>query len=279
MHNFFRSLILAAVVVCTSSAFAAGPDTLPDGTINIGSGAIFSVLTSGDFSATDNTFTGSSYVKGNVGIGGSGNFSMSDGTIDGDIYMHTGGTFTKSGPATVNGSVKYNQDATINAALNDIKMLSMTAGAEMSSPSALYRVNGNQQTLTTVNTGKSMTVSDFTATNPFNGSKIVLNLTDFVLTGGTFTLQGGAMTTYIINVSRNFSINNSSVILSGGLLASHVLFNVLGTGNQVSLNQGTQLSGRLVAMQRKVSLSGGKIYGRLYANQVAITSGGQVISN
>ncbi len=114
--------------------------------------------------------------------------------------------------------------------------------------------------------------------DPFGGGHIVLNLTDFVRTNGTFTLQGTAATTYIVNVSRNFSLNNSSVILSGGLLASHVLFNVVGSGGQVSLNQGTQMSGTLLAMARKVDLSGGKVFGRVLADQVVITSGGQVIS-
>lgn len=155
-------------------------------------------------------------------------------------------------------------------------MLAMAAGNENSSPSSDYWVNTptNHQLVTTVNTGKSMTIGD---SNPF-GNKIVLNLQDFVLTNGTFTLQGTTHTIYIINVARNFSINNSSVILSGGLLASHVLFNVKGTGSQVSLNQGVNLYGNLLAMGRKVSLSGGRVHGRAFANQVAITSGGQVVS-
>jgi len=61
-------------------------------------------------------------------------------------------------------------------------------------------------------------------------------------------------------------------------MSSQVLFNIKGTGNTVSLNQGTSMGGILLAAQRKVDLSGGKVFGRLIANQVAISSGGQVIS-
>jgi len=282
MQKFFKPLALVAVIVCAVAAFAtslkAQDDTNPDGSIKLQSAILFSVLTAADFSATDNTFTGPSYVKGNVGIGGKGNFSWSDGTIEGDVYMNSYGAFTKSGPAkfTGGGQLRTNQDITLTKALTDIKYLSDQAWNDPGYTILNYGVNSMTATtspLTTVNTGKNM---DIYNTGP--GSKVVLRLQDFVLTGGTFTLHGTAMTTYIINVKNNFSINNAKVILRDGLLASHVLFNVRNTGSQVSLNQGTQLSGNLVAMQRKVALSGGTINGRLYANQVAITSGGQVIS-
>ena len=257
------------------TCFAAS-DLNADGSINVGSANLFTVLAKGDASFVDENITGPSMVVGNFAVGGSGNFSMSDGDLYGDLYMHTGGKVTFSGPANHHGFNTYTTgvDAPINSAIADAISLSNTAGAEASSSASAYTVNGSHTLLTTVNSGSSMTVAD---SNPFGG-KIVLNLQDFVRTNGTFTLQGTAMTTYIINVSRNFSLNNSSVILSGGLLASHVLFNVTGTGGQVSLNQGTQMSGTLLAMGRKVDLSGGKVFGRVLADQVVITSGGQVIS-
>jgi hypothetical protein len=143
----------------------------------------------------------------------------------------------------------------------------------MEASTANYTVNGNPQVLTTVNTGQSMTVM----ANPF-ATKVVLNLQDFTLSGGTFTLSGNSMQTFIINVSRNFSLNNASVVLAGGIMSSHVLFNIKGTGSQVALNQGTQLSGILVATQRKVALAGGKVFGKVVAEQLALSGGGQIIS-
>jgi len=284
MRKSLGALLLLAVT------FSAGPrlkaqDTTPDGSINVGAAALFQVLTTGDLteqaasSIDNNTFTGPSYVLGNVGIGARGNFSMSDGSIDGDLYMNDYGTLTLSGPAKINGTKRglhqngISQTVPLTAAINSAQNLSDWAGAESSTSN--YTVTQGTFNGMTVNTGNSITIAD---ANPFGGSKIVLNLQDFVLTNGKFTLQGSPMTTYIINVSRNFSINNSSVVLAGGLLASHVLFNVRGGGSQVSLNQGTSLHGILLAMHRKVSLSGGKVFGRVMAQQLAITSGGQVVS-
>src|SRR6202012_1077875 len=140
--------------------------------------------------------------------------------------------------------------------------LSNAAAAEASTHN--YTVTHGTFGGTTISTGSSITIA-----GPSSG-KVVLNLQDFVLTGGTFTLQGTATTTFIINVSRNFSIDNASVVLSGGLLASHVLFNVKGSGSQVSIDQNTKLSGVLLAYNRKVDVAGGKVYGRVIANQVIV---------
>jgi choice-of-anchor A domain-containing protein len=268
-------LLAATALICATNAwagFTADPtyqDTLPDGSINVGRASRFTVLTYGDLNQYDNTVTGPSLIQGNVGIGGNGNFSMSDGTLNGDLYYHTGAKITFSGPAQHNGTKFANADAIINPALMDAYSLSVKAANDVSTTT--YTVTQGTFNGTTENGNKDVTL--------FGGpGKIVLNLQDFVMTGGTFTLSGTAMTTYIINVGRNFSLNNSSIVLSGGVMPSHVLFNIKGTGSQVSLNQGTSMKGILLAAQRKVDLSGGKVFGRVFANQANITSGGQVVS-
>ncbi len=274
-----RSLLKALSIVSLGALLSAGHasaylDTLPDGSINVGATKLFSALAAGDMSAYDNNITGPSLVVGNVGIGGHGNFAMSDGAINGDLYMNDYGTFSMSGPAQINGTKRglhlngISQQSVLDGALADALSLSNAAAAE--SATTNYTVTQGTFNGTTVNTGKSITI--------VGSGKVVLNLQDFVLTSGTFTLQGTATTTFIVNVARNFSINNSSVVLSGGLLASHVLFNVRGTGTQVSLNQGTSLTGILLAYNRKIDLSGGKVYGKAIANQIVITSGGQIVS-
>lgn len=278
MRAFLKTLLPAcALIYCLAAPSAkAYNDLNPDGSINVGSASLFSSLAAGSMNVYDNNITGPSLVVGNVGIGGAGNFAMSDGTLQGDLYMNDTGTFSISGPAKITGTKRglhlngISQQSTLNNALADALALSNSAAAEASTHN--YTVTQGTFNGSTVNTGQSITIA-----GPSSG-KVVLNLQDFVLTNGTFTLQGTAMTTFIINVSRNFSINNSSVVLSGGLLASHVLFNVRGTGSQVSLNQGTSLQGVLLAYNRKVDLSGGKVYGRVIANQIVITSGGQIVS-
>ncbi len=104
MRSGLRTLVIAIlpVVFVSGNSFAAS-DTNPDGTINVGSANLFTVLAKGDASFTDDNITGPSKVVGNVGIGGKGNFSMSDGDLYGDIYIHHGGTITFSGPANHHG--------------------------------------------------------------------------------------------------------------------------------------------------------------------------------
>jgi hypothetical protein len=278
VRRFTSIAFVGAVLASLSLApcVNAYNDVNPDGSINVGSAKLFSSLAGGSMNVYDNNITGPSLVVGNVGIGGAGNFAMSDGKIQGDLYMNDTGTFSMSGPAQITGTKRglhlnaISQQTTLNNALADALSLSNSAAAEASTNN--YSVTQGTFNGATVNTGQSITIA-----GPSSG-KVVLNLQDFVLTNGTFTLQGTAMTTFIINVNRNFSINNSSVVLTGGLLASHVLFNVKGTGSQVSLNQGTSLQGVLLAYNRKVDLSGGKVFGRVIANQIVITSGGQIVS-
>jgi hypothetical protein len=281
--NFLRLFVLAGLLVVANDAKAvcgsAYPDTLPGGRINVGTfGSIFTVLAAGDVNYTNDTFTGPSFVQGNIGVGGKANFSMSDGEIDGDLYMNSFGRFSMSGPAhfSAGHGVKNNQDTVLNQALTDAQNLSDAACGE--TPSAQYASITN---VNITNSSQSMTIMG----GP--NQKIVLSLQNFVMSAGTFTLQGTTTTTFIINIKNQFSLNNAKILLAdpsgtvgspGGVQASNVLFNILSSGQQISLNQGTQMSGILLALHDKVSLSGGKVFGRVIGDQVNITSGGQVIS-
>jgi hypothetical protein len=284
MRTVLKSFLLLAAFCCAASSLQAYNVVNPDGTINVGSDSLFTVLTSGDMNDYNNTFTGPSIIQGNVGIGGSGNFSMSDGTLYGDLYMNDTGTLSMSGPAVITGTKRgkklngISQNATLNSALNDAYALS-TAAAGLAYTSNFNVTQGaftQNQNINITNASQSITVND-----PFGGSTIVLSIKDFVLSAGTFTLQGTAATTYIVNISGKFNINNATVIAAGGLLASHILYNLTGTQSAkgtATMQQGTSLTGMLLAAHRQVDLSGGKIYGRLVAEQLTLTSGGQVIS-
>ena len=287
MRTVLKPLLLAAISICAFAALPVQAGVLNvDGSINVGSASLFTVLTSGDLNDNNDTFTGPSIIQGNVGIGGAGNFSMSDGYIYGDLYMNDTGTLSQSGPATITGTKRgkklngVSQDAVLNGALNDAYNLS-TMAAAMSNTSNYTVTQGaftQNQNINITNSANSVTIAD---ANPFGGSTIVLSIKDFVMSQGTFTLQGTATTTYIVNVSGKFNLNNSNVIAAGGLLASHILFNMTGSqsakGN-VTMQQGTTLTGIMLAAHRKVDLSGGKIYGRLITEQLTLTSGGQVVS-
>jgi hypothetical protein len=112
------------------------------------------------------------------------------------------------------------------------------------------------------------------------GSTVTLNLQNFILSGhSTLTLLGDATTTFVINVTNQFSlVQNAKVLLSGGLQWSHVFFNVLGTGSSVWLGGKSRLFGTLTANQRTVRLNGHSIvYGAVLAQGLLIRQAAQII--
>ena len=293
MHSRLRTVLLAIVVLSTFGATAAVAYTVfnSDGSINVGSDSLFTVLTQGSFNDTNNQFTGPSVITGNVGIGGKGNYSMSDGTVNGDIYMNSFGTLTLSGPAKITGKRRghrtdqgedgTDQTSTLANALADATSLS-SAAAALANTSNYAVTQGSftqGQSITISNPANNITINGV-MNNPFN-HPIVLSINTVNLSNGSLTLSGNANTTFVLNITGNFTINNSNIFATGGLLASHILFNLEGTAPTTSFNmqQGTTATGVFIAPNRNVDLSGGKIYGRLVTNQLTITSGGQVISN
>jgi len=286
MRILLKPLTFIAAIACTLAVpynARASDTTNPDGSIKTfgffgqpnGDFSRFTVLTTSDLMDYNNTVTGPSSIVGNVGVGGSGNYTMSDGTLNGDLYMNDNAKTAKlSGPAMITGhrfglhEDGVSQQSVLNNALDGAHYLSMQAAMDTNTGS--YMVTQGTFNGMTENGNQNVTLT--------GTGHIVLTLQDFVMTGGTFTLSGNAMTSYVINVTRNFSLNNAKIELSGQLMASHVLFNIIGKGQDVSMQQGTSMHGILLATQRKVNLSGGKVFGRVIADQLALTSGGQVVS-
>ena len=262
MHykRLFMSLSIAAVALSIFTAGAA-TDTLPGGAINVGSADYFTVLTKSDPGFTDNTITGPSFVIGNYGLGGQGKLSITGSSyIQGNLVKHSGANV--AGGNAVTGTTTTN-DAQLAQALADAQMLSDAAAAEASTPA--------YASLTNINS--SMTITG----GP--GEKVVLNLQNFKLDGGkTFTLQGTTTTSFIINITNTFGLTGGSKIVLSGVPPQNVLFNILGTGGQVAFSGKSGMSGILLALNRKVDLSSGFVLGKVIANQVVITSGGNVVS-
>src|SRR6266403_4528484 len=112
------------------------------------------------------------------------------------------------------------------------------------------------------------------------GQTVTLNLRNFVLTAqSSFTLQGTATTSFIINVRKQFSLSGGSrIILSGGVRWDQVFFNVLGRGSAVSLRGRTQLYGTLTARKRTVRLDDYSIvYGVVTARKILVTDSSRII--
>jgi hypothetical protein len=260
-----RSVSVWVAVIGLCAAAGAGgasqyQDTLPDGQINTGSASVFTVLTS-----SSDWIRGGSVLQGDIGID-QGQFTLRGGSdVFGDLVYHTGVVFNISG-GRIHGTT-YSDDSLIDSALMDAQMLSDAAFAEPVTP--------RYTTLTSVN----LNHSSLTITGSAN-EKVVLRLTDFVLTNNSIlTLSGTATTSFIINVTETFSLRSNSHISLVNVPASNVLFNILGTGSTVSLRGGSTLPGTLLALNRKVRIRGGsQVVGTVIANQVKITKHSSVLT-
>jgi autotransporter-associated beta strand protein len=130
--------------------------------------------------------------------------------------------------------------------------------------------------LTTVNLRKNQNLTVSGAP----GATVVLSLNNFIMSGSsTFTLQGTATTSFIINVNRQFSLSRSAkIILSGGVQWNNVVFNVRGKGSVVTLSGRSRLTGILNASQRTVGLTDYAIvYGQVNAKKLLLLESSQII--
>jgi choice-of-anchor A domain-containing protein len=269
------SLGLSLIATAPLIAQQAQPDSYYDpvtGRIDLGRASLFTVLAGGQF-GRDDSMSGSASVEGNVGIGGTGNFKMSGGQINGDLYVRTTAKYKLSGSAQVHHIYQDPaHNSPIDNALADLQDLSDWAWMQL--PTNNYTTNGNPfvvlRNVNITNANQSITLAAGANT------RVVLRLTDFVMSAGTFTLQGTATTTFIINIAGKFSLDNAQIILSG-IPAANVLFNIHSQGRQITINS-SQMSGILLALGRRVTVNSSTIYGRLFADEVNLNAGAHVIS-
>jgi cytoskeletal protein CcmA (bactofilin family) len=265
-----RNRILAAVFVLTSlAAFNAKADLASCG-VDLGEAGQnhWAVFTLGNGVTQNVDIEGQGFVTGDVGAAGNGNVLLgsSQARINGNLYYHTHGTLSNAGIIT--GS-KF-QNAATDTLLDDA-----AADAQEASDAAFGMLaTSPYQSLTNIKVsgGNNMTIT--------GSGCVVLQLQNFSLNSGTLTLQGTAGTSFIINVSNQFSLtNNSQIVLGAGIRPQDVLFNVHGTGTQVSVAGSSQFNGILLATQRTVSITGqSRVTGEVIANSVVISGNASVVT-
>src|SRR5205823_3910519 len=153
--------------------------------------------------------------------------------LQNDLYYRSNGTFTLHGNASVAGTVFNNHDAELDDSVSEALAASDIAFAlSPTLPDTNITLSGNQNRII--------------AGGP--GDTVVLTLKNFTLkNNATLTLEGTTATTFVINVTKKFSLADASqIILSGGLRWDDVVFNVRGQG-KITLSGGAQFSGILLA--------------------------------
>jgi len=221
--------------------------------------------------------------------------------VDGNIALAgVYSTLTVSGHSSINGD-RYEQTTSTES----IKSTGTITGSRFSSSTINSQLNGGVTSLKNVSiaaAGLTATAGSPTSLNigknqsrifdntPFGG-EYVMNLSSFVLgggssnaNGGTLTLKGAAGSAFVLNISGAFSLGgNARILLTGGLTVSDVLFNVTGSNSSFSIGGDALFNGTLLAYnssgaQRTLTIAGHntQINGELLANRILLQSGAHV---
>ena len=215
-----------AFFVAVLSASVARADIFSED--SIGDAQNFGILYEGN----GQTFSFNNSIEtGNIGIGSvngtSGSFQGNGpGTINGTVeFNNASGTFSNSGVTiTGNGGNPLFSQTNINTDLTNLNSFSHTLSLEAG-------------TAMTLNTGGSINASSGTL-DAFGNR--VFTLTSGNFANGTFTINGTAGQTVVINVPIAFAFNGS-IVLAGGITADDVLFN-LDAGNYATQTGGDTLT-------------------------------------
>lgn len=229
-------------------------------------------------SPTNISITGPSSVRGNhpnVGVAGASQFSMSDGVVQGQVILSSQATTNISGPSKIKGGVVVN-DPLLNSAV----------------PAALTASQFFESLPATSGTPTNVNISNPSGNLTITGTQhtTVVDLADLILNGGsTLTLFSPKPTwQFVINITGRLTIQGGSRVVTQGLNPPHVVFNVLGAGQDVAMGGGTQngiptsqLDGILLVPQRNIALSPGLVRPEVIGggSQITITSGGEVLNH
>ena len=186
-------------------------------------------------------------IEGDLAIGNSVSATIQAGSIHGKVIADPGGvyTLTKNGPNVQGGVTR----ASISAAVSDV-----TAAA-----ARLAKLTPTQK-LAAISS--SVTIAG-------NGGVNVVTIPSLKIVNGQLTLQGSAADIFVFNVAGKFELDNSDIVLSGGVLACNVLWNFTGSAisesNEVELENGSTAAGIFLAMSRLVDLENSMLSGQVLA--------------
>ena len=184
--------------------------------------------------------------------------------VNGDVCYRSNGAVLTLNHAVITGSIFPNQDAILDNGVNEALAASAHAASLMPNRS---------------NTSIRLTGHDDVTITGAPGETVVLSLKNFVLQGNSsFTLQGTATTTFVINVNKKFSLKGNSHIDLAGLQWNQVLFNVVGDKGRVHLGGNSIFNGIPMAKDRTVELKrDATASGEIIANRFNFRGSSQVL--
>lgn len=185
-----------------------------------------------------------------------GDLTVNTGTVAGDVGIGGGPTlgtephgFGKFQKGSIDGRLLVDQ----NAAFNVVSKNFTVTGGTVSGQDLRSAVDD------ALAAQASAAALGGTALGNFTGGSLaagVYQAASFDLNKTTLTITGGASERFILNVSGEFDFHQSEIVLQGGITADNVLFNVLGSGDPVTVGHGKSVFlGDLLAADRSIIIS------------------------
>ena len=188
---------------------------------------------------------------------------------NGNLAVGAAGSASLVGKAVVTGSLSLGSTATYSHSKQAGAASVVSADLSQASSDAIAASQNIAMMAPTQTFG---VIASSTAINSI-GVQNVINVAGITLSGSSsLILTGGANDYFYINVTGPLTLGNSSSIqLVGGVKASHVIFNVLGSGPAVQVTGTSVMNGAILALNRDITL-GAQLNGSLIGGESHLIS-------
>lgn len=237
LRSFAKGLLIPLLALGVAAPVASAT------TITLGAAANYAIL-AGPYV---NTFTMNAVtVNGDVAVGTHGSLLWNGPTINGNVWEASSVSGTNTAHVSGTTTTNYNLSTAISNA--------QTAESTAAGLTATTTVSGGAINVT----GSS---SDVTVNA--TGAQTVLDVSSLSVSNGSLTLHGTSSDVFIINITGGGGItfqNTANIVLTGGLTADNVLFNVESTNATVTLqaSAGSVFNGTILAINSGASLNNGE---------------------
>jgi choice-of-anchor A domain-containing protein len=200
---------------------------------------------------------GSAAQSDNLGI-----FEASGSLVtNGTTTIHVG-TSSSKGNLGLGPNVSHSYNGTNTFSVNNLNSTAALAVTSAASQASSLTANG--------------ALHGSTISGPAGAHVVVVDLSSLNLNNRTLKIQGSASQTFIINVSGGLTTSGtSSILLSGGVTAHDVLFNV---GGAISTSGTSTLHGTFLDVANSINTSGTTVvYGSLIGADAITTNGSTTV--
>jgi hypothetical protein len=179
-----------------------------------------------------------------VSVGPNSSIMVNSGPVAGNVLLGDGNTSSSSGGG--NGQVTGVVNVSPPASGDFLAHIQIPPSIVTVASTVGTQAFADAQSLSTTASGLAPTQSYTTAPPTINGNG-GLNVINVTNINGALTLHGGPHDVFVFNVSGTFN-SNQPMTLTGGVTASHILFNLTGTsGNIFQTAGGDVLFGTFLA--------------------------------